>query len=190
MDILSIVIIGTGLAMDCFAVSISKGIRVKKHVFWLTFRMAFLFGLFQAMMPLIGYLAGASFVVYMKNIDHWIAFGLLTLIGGKMIFEGYKPIDPDSDKVVYPFAWASILSLALATSIDAFATGIVFVPYPHLIWRAILIIGIISFIFTFLGVYIGVHFGKRFHLKVEMIGGFILVGIGFKILIDHLFNLG
>jgi putative Mn2+ efflux pump MntP len=188
MDILSIIIIGIGLAMDCFAVSISKGMHAKKHYFWLTFRMALLFGLFQATMPLIGYFAGSGFAEYMKSFDHWVAFGLLILIGGKMAIEGYKPIDPDSDKTVNPFKWSSLLSLALATSIDAFATGIVFIPYTNLIWTAITIIGITSFLFTFIGMYIGVHFGKRFHVKVEMIGGFILIGIGLKILIDHLMN--
>ncbi|MDP4238891.1 MAG: manganese efflux pump MntP family protein [Bacteroidota bacterium] len=188
MDILSIIIIGIGLAMDCFAVSISKGIHAKRYFFWLTFRMAFLFGLFQAIMPLIGYFAGAGFAEYVKSIDHWLAFGLLSLIGGKMIVEGFKPIDPDSDKTVNPFSWTSILSLSLATSIDAFATGIVFIPFPTVIWRAVAIIGLISFIFTFIGMFIGVHFGKRFHLKVEMFGGFILIGIGLKILIEHLIN--
>lgn len=187
MDILSIIIIGIGLSMDCFAVSISKGIHSKKHLFWLTFRMAVLFGLFQALMPLIGYGLGAGYAVYMKSIDHWVAFSLLTLIGGKMVIEGFKTIDPDSDKVVNPFAWVSLLSLALATSIDAFATGIVFIPYHGVIWKAVPIIGLTSFLFTFLGMYIGVHFGKRFHIKVEMIGGFILIGIGLKILIEHLY---
>ena len=174
--------------MDCFAVSISKGIHAKKHYVWLTLRMAILFGLFQAIMPLIGYTLGVGYAAYMKSVDHWVAFGLLSIIGGKMIIEGFKNIDPDSDKVVNPFAWTSLLSLALATSIDAFATGIVFVPFPGIIWKAIFVIGIISFIFTFLGMYIGVHFGKRFHIKVEMIGGFILIAIGLKILIEHLIN--
>jgi putative Mn2+ efflux pump MntP len=188
MDVLSIIIIGIGLAMDCFAVSISKGIHAKEHYFWMTFRMAFLFVLFQALMPLIGYELGSGYAIYMKSIDHWIAFGLLTLIGGKMVVEGFKPTDADSEKAINPFAWVSLLSLALATSIDAFATGIVFVPFPGLIWKAVAIIGIVSFIFTFFGVFIGVHFGKRFHLKVEMIGGIILIGIGLKILIEHLIN--
>lgn len=190
MDILSIIIIGTGLAMDCFAVSISKGIHAKKHFFWLTFRMAVLFGLFQAIMPLIGYFAGAGFTVYIKSIDHWVAFVLLSLVGGKMIIEGYRPVDPDYDKVINHFNWTSLLSLALATSIDAFATGIIFVSFPDLIWKAVTIIGLISFVFTFIGVFIGVHFGKRFHVKVEMIGGFILIGIAIKILIEHLFFQG
>lgn len=188
MDVLSLIIIGIGLAMDCFAVSISKGIHVREHYFWMTFRMAFLFGLFQAVMPLIGYELGAGYAVYMKSIDHWIAFGLLSLIGGKMLIEGSKPINADSGKVINHFAWTSLLSLALATSIDAFATGIVFVPFPGLIWKAVAIIGTISFIFTFFGMFIGVRFGKQFHLKVEMIGGIILIGIGLKILIEHLIN--
>ena len=186
MDYLSIIIIGIGLSMDCFAVSISKGIHAKKLFFWLTFRMALLFGLSQAIMPLIGYQLGAGYAGYMKSVDHWVAFGLLSLIGGKMVIEGFKNSDPETDKTSNPFAWASLLSLSLATSIDAFATGIVFIPYHALIWKAIAIIGLTSFIFTFFGMYIGVHFGKRFHIKVEMIGGFILIGIGLKILIEHL----
>jgi putative Mn2+ efflux pump MntP len=188
MDILSIILIGIGLAMDCFTVAISKGIHTQKHFFWLTFRMAFLFGIFQAIMPLIGYVVGSGYAAYMRSIDHWVAFGLLSLIGGKMIFESLKTIDAESEKVTNPFAWASLLSLALATSIDAFATGIIFVPFPGIIWSAIIIIGLISFLFTFLGMYIGVHFGKQFHLNMEMIGGFILIGIGLKILIEHLIN--
>ena len=187
MDILSIIIIGIGLAMDCFAVSVSKGICAKKLFFWLTFRMALLFGLFQAAMPLIGYAAGASFAKQMISFDHWLAFGLLTLIGGKMVVEGFKTPNPENSKVSNPFKWISLLSLGFATSIDALATGIVFVPYPGLIWKAVAIIGFISFLFTFIGMYIGVHFGKRFHVKVEAIGGFILIGIGLKILIEHLY---
>ena len=187
MDILSIIIIGIGLAMDCFAVSISKGICAKKFFFWHTLRMALLFGMFQAVMPLIGYSAGVSFAHQMQSFDHWLAFILLAAIGGKMIFEGLKPHDPDC-VTPNPFKWASLLPLALATRIDALATGIVFIPYQSIIWKAISIIGSISFIFTFVGMYIGIHFGKRFHLKVEIYGGIILIGIGLKILIEHLIS--
>ena len=188
MDILSIIIIAIGLAMDCFAVSISKGIHVQKFYWGMTLRMAVLFGLFQALMPLIGYLFGIGFAGYMKAFDHWIAFGLLTLIGGKMVIEGLKLHDPDSDETPNPFKWSLLLSLALATSIDALATGIVFIHYSNLICIAISIIGLVSFIFTFAGMYIGVHFGKRFHIKVESWGGVILIGIGLKILIEHLIS--
>ena len=186
MDLLSIIIIGIGLAMDCFAVSITKGICAKKHAFWLTLRMAFLFGIFQGLMPLLGYSVGLIYAEQMKNFDHWVAFGLLVLIGAKMVIEGLSTPDPDCCKVKNPFKWATLLSLALATSIDALATGIVFIPYPGYIWTAIAIIGGISFLFTIIGMYIGVHFGKRFHIKVEAIGGFLLIGMGIKILIEHL----
>ncbi len=150
--------------------------------------MALLFGLFQAVMPLIGYAAGISFVKLMTSYDHWLAFGLLSIIGVKMVVEGLKTVDPESNKVSNPFNWISLISLAFATSIDALATGIVFVPYPELILKAVAIIGCISFGFTFIGMYIGVHFGKRFHVKVEVIGGIILIGIGLKILIEHLYS--
>ncbi|OIP83347.1 MAG: hypothetical protein AUK44_05440 [Porphyromonadaceae bacterium CG2_30_38_12] len=186
MDIFSILIIGIGLAMDCFAVSISKGICAKKLFFWHTLRMALLFGLFQALMPLAGYSLGVTFAHQMESFDHWLAFILLALIGGKMIYEGVKPYNPDC-ATPNPFKWASLLSLALATSIDAFATGIIFIPYHNIIGKAILIIGLTSFVFTFFGMYLGIRFGKKFHIKVEIWGGAILIAIGFKILIEHLY---
>ncbi len=188
MDILSIIIIGIGLAMDCFAVAVSKGVCAKKFFFWHTLRMALLFGLFQAIMPLIGYLVGVSFAQQMESFDHWLAFILLTLIGAKMVLEGLKPHDPDCVQTKNPFKINSLIALAFATSIDALATGIVFIPYGNLIWIAIAIIGGISFSFTFIGMFIGIHFGKRFHLKVEIIGGLILFLIGLKILVEHLTN--
>jgi len=174
--------------MDCFAVAISKGICIKKFPFWLTFRMAFMFGLFQAVMPLIGYAASIGFAKQIISIDHWLAFTLLSLIGGKMVIEGIKSQDPDCSIEKNPFKWINLFSLAFATSIDAFATGIVFIPYPSIIWKAVILIGLTSLVFTFLGIYIGIHFGRRFHLKVEVIGGIILIGIGIKILIEHLLS--
>ena len=186
MDFLSIVILSIGLAMDCFAVSVSKGICVKQFYFGLTLRMALLFGLFQAVMPLIGFFAGISFTRQIETFDHWLAFVFLLLIGGKMIIEGLKAHDPDCDTTANPFKWTTLITLAFATSIDALATGIVFVSCPEMIWKAIVIIGLSSFSFTFIGMYIGIHFGRRFHLKVEVIGGVILIGIGLKILIEHL----
>lgn len=186
MDILSIIIIGIGLAMDCFAVSVSKGVCAKKFFFWHTFRMAFLFGLFQSVMPLIGFFAGGSFLKQIKDYDHWIAFILLSAIGIKMIYEGVIQKDPDCVTTPNPFKLKSLLVLALATSIDALATGIVFISFPDIIWIAVILIGGISFLFTFIGMYIGIHFGKRFHINVELLGGLILIGIGTKILIEHL----
>ena len=186
MDFLSIVILSIGLAMDCFAVSVSKGICAKQFHFGLVFRMALLFGFFQALMPLLGFLAGSNFTHQIETFDHWLAFALLLLIGGKMIIEGLKTQDPECNAIVNPFKWSTLITLAFATSIDALATGIVFVSYPEMIWKAILIIGISSFGFSFIGMYIGIHFGRRFHLKVEVIGGIILIGIGLRILLEHL----
>lgn len=191
MDILSIVLIAIGLAMDCFAVSISKGICTKKFYLSHTLRMALLFGLFQGLMPLIGYYVSSMFAEQIKRVDHWIAFILLGFIGIRMIIEAFKeggnPSCEESESVNKHFKWQGLFSLAIATSIDALATGVIFAPFPELIWIAVGIIALTSFIFSIAGVYIGVHFGKRFHFKVEAIGGVILMLIGLKILVEHLF---
>ncbi len=186
MDLLSIIIIGIGLAMDCLAVSISKGMCLKKFKWKKTLRMAFMFGLFQGLMPLIGFLAGVSFAKYIQNFDHWIAFVFLGLIGSKMFFEGLKPVDPQCETTSNPFKWKILFALAVATSIDALATGIIFITFPHLVIHAVLIIGILSFIFSIFGVLIGFRFKNQFKFNVEIIGGIILIGIGTKILIEHL----
>ncbi len=186
MDIVSIIIIGIGLAMDCFAVSVSKGMCLKKLKWKKGFRMAFLFGLFQGAMPLIGFFGGLSFARVMNAFDHWIAFGLLGLIGGKMFIEGLKPIDPHCESKSNPFKWRTLITLAFATSIDALATGIVFVSFPDRIWFAISTFGFISFLFSLIGLGVGFHFKRTFKFNVEILGGIILVGIGTKILIEHL----
>lgn len=188
MDFLSIIIIGTGLAMDCFAVSIGKGMCLKKIKWKKAFRMAFLFGFFQAFMPLIGYFGGLSFAKFINTFDHWIAFILLGFIGIKMFIEGLKPIDPHCEVKSSPFKWKVLFTLSIATSIDALATGIVFVPYPDKIWVAISTIGSISLIFSIIGLNLGFHFKRKFKFNVEIIGGIILFGIGLKILIEHLTN--
>ena len=189
MNILSIVFIAMGLAMDCFAISISKGICTGKFYFRYAFRIALLFGLFQGLMPLIGYFVANNFAEQITRFDHWIAFVLLGFIGTKMIVEAFKKKEEcdEHESIKKHFQWKILLSLAVATSIDALATGIIFVPFPELIWVAVIIIAVASFIFSFAGVIIGVRFGKRFHLKVEALGGIILIIIGLKILIEHLF---
>lgn len=186
MDFISILIISIGLAMDCFAVSISKGICAGKFFLVNTFKMAILFGFFQGLMPLIGFYAGKTFIHELSSYDHWVAFALLGIIGGKMLIEGLKPVDPNCEITPNPFKFKTLISLAFATSIDALATGIVFVPFPDMIFYAVTIIGIVSFLFTFLGMAIGIHFGRRFKFNVEILGGIILIGIGTKILIEHL----
>jgi len=189
MDILSIIIIGIGLAMDCFAVSISKGICLKKFKLKKALRMAMLFGLFQGIMPLIGYFAGFSFAKIISDYDHWIAFVLLVGIGLKMFIEGLKPIDPQCEVKINPFKWKLLFTLAIATSIDALAMGIVFVPFPDKIAFAIVTIGIISFLFSIFGVFLGVNFRNRIKINAGLPGGIILMAIGLKILLEHLFNL-
>ncbi len=188
MDILSIIIIGIGLAMDCFAVSISKGMCVKKIKWKKVFRMAFLFGLFQAFMPMIGFFGGLAFSKFINTFDHWVAFGLLGIIGAKMFIEGLKPIDPHCELTPNPYKWKILLTLAFATSIDALATGIVFVPFHDVFWIAITCIGIISFLFSVTGQLLGYYFKSKLKLNFEIIGGIILIGIGTRILITHLMN--
>lgn len=189
MDLISIIIIGIGLSMDCFAVSISKGVCLKKFKFKRVFRMAALFGLFQAIMPLIGYFLGFSFAQDIKDYDHWIAFFLLGFIGLKMFLEGLKPVNFTCETTQNPFRWKLLLTLSVATSIDAMATGIVFVTFPTQIALAVLIIGFISFLFSIFGVYLGIRFRHRIKINPELAGGIILIAIGIKILIEHLFYL-
>ena len=188
MNLSTIIIIGIGLAMDCFAVSTSKGICAKKFKWKYAFRMALLFGFFQGMMPLISFSAGYSYASDIRAFDHWIAFGLLALIGIKMLYEGFtQPVDPDCRLVKHPFRWKTLITLAFATSIDALATGVIFISQPEYIWQAVGLIGIISFIFSIFGFWLGVRFRKRFNFNVEVLGGLILIGIGIKILLEHLY---
>lgn len=190
MDIISIILLAVGLAMDCLAVSVSKGICAKRFYVGYALRMAFLFGLFQGLMPLAGYAVSSLFAEQIKAVDHWVAFLLLGFIGGRMIVETYRhtddcPVDGEMPAQRH-YAWSALLPLAFATSIDALATGVVFVPFKEWLVTAVLIIGLVSFLFSFAGTYIGVCFGRRFHFKVELVGGVILVLIGLKILLEHL----
>ena len=193
MDFISIILIAIALAMDCFVVATSTGITVRKFYPWNTFKMSLTFGIFQGGMALIGYFAGISFANTISKYDHWIAFALLLFIGGKMIIESFSEKKEENKEVgttvdiSKQFSWKTIILLAIATSIDALATGIIFVPFPEFIVKAIVVIGFASFLFPFIGMLIGVSFGKRFNLNVNLIGGLILIGIGTKILIEHLF---
>jgi len=186
MDLLNIFFISVGLAMDCFAVSVGKGICAKKFKWKYVFRIAFLFGLFQGVMPLISFFAGSGFSNIIKDYDHWIAFILLLIIGLKMLIEGFKPINPDCERDKHPFRWKNLIILSIATSIDALATGVIFIPFPQQIWLVTGLIGITSFLFSFAGVLIGLKFHRHMKFNVEILGGVILIGIGTKILVEHL----
>ena len=182
MHIAEILIIAVGVSMDAFAVSICKGLSVQtlrpKHAA-LT---ALWFGGFQALMPLVGYFLGVSFADFVSSIDHWIAFILLGIIGGNMIKESFSK---DGCEHSPDFSANAMFPLAVATSIDALAIGVSLAFLRVDIWSAVLIIGLITGAFSAAGVCLGKFFGCRFKSRAEFVGGFILVAMGLKILLEH-----
>ena len=172
MNLYEIILISIGLAMDAFAVSICKGLSMKKINWKSTIIIAIYFGLFQAIMPVFGYLLGSSFSVIVQKLDHWIAFILLAIIGGNMIKESK---DDEAEKRNDKVDFKTMILLAIATSIDALAVGITFAFFKVNIVVSITIIGIITFILSFIGVIIGNKFGDKFQNKAEFIGGMILI---------------
>jgi putative Mn2+ efflux pump MntP len=180
MNIVTICLIAVSLAMDAFAVSISCGIGVDR----VKFTNALLIGSFQAFMPIIGWYCGVYIEQYMSAVDHWIAFGLLCLVGGRMIYEAFKKYK--ESKVFDPGKISVLLLLAFATSIDAFAVGLSLALLKVNILVPVIIIGSVTFALSYGGVYLGNRIGTLFGKKIEALGGLILIGIGVKILIDHL----
>lgn len=185
MNLSTIIIIALGLSMDAFAVSIASGVTLKRFKVGPALRVALFFGGFQALMPVLGWLAGSTFQQYIAAFDHWVAFGLLTFIGGKMIYESFL-IEKTEDNCD-PNNLTTIFILAIATSIDALAVGLSFSVLQVQIIQPVIIIGIVTFLLSLLGVYIGGRFGSLFEKKIEFIGGIILIGIGLRILIEHLY---
>ena len=184
MSTLTIIFIAVALAMDCFAVSVANGIALKRVKILPIFKIALLFGLFQGIMPLLGWLAGIGFQSFIEKWDHWIALIILTLLGLKMIHEGLSE-KKEATCCYVERGWKSLILIAIATSIDALATGIVFVPFPEIVLKAVIIIGAVSFLFSVLGNFTGLFLGKKFNLRVEILGGLVLIGIGVKIFIEH-----
>ncbi len=193
MGIVDIIFLAIGLAMDCFAVATTKGISTGKGYLGKGVIMALLFGLFQGSMPLLGYFAGSIFSEQITKIDHWIALILLCFIGGKMIWDSVKEdkaihvtnADTNTPKQI-DFSLPTMIGLAIATSIDALATGIIFVPTPEIIWLAVGIIALVSFIFAFVGYLLGSLLGERCKFDVNILGGLILIGMGIKIFMEHM----
>ncbi len=183
MGVLEILLLGIGLAMDAFAVSICKGLSMKKMNWKNAIIIALYFGGFQALMPMIGYFLGTTFESLVTTFDHWIAFVLLSVIGGNMIKESF---DKEEEKKNDDVDFKTMIVLALATSIDALAVGITFAFLDVNLLLAISIIGIITFIISILGVKVGNKFGDRYQNKAELVGGIILVVLGIKILLEHL----
>lgn len=187
MGLIELLLIGVGLSMDAFAVSVCKGLNMQKVNKKHCFVIALFFGGFQAFMPLLGWALGRQFERYITSIDHWIAFLLLAFLGGKMIVEALKEEDEEINKrdCRLDLDLKELFLLAIATSIDALAVGITFAFLEVAILPAIIIIGITTVLLSVLGVYIGNIFGSRYKRKAELCGGVILVLLGLKILLEH-----
>lgn len=184
MQLFQIVFIALGLAADAFAVSVSSGAIIEKLRLRHALRIAFFFGAFQAIMPWIGWKIGRLASDLIRAMDHWLAFVILSFIGGKMIYESFLLKEEEED-AINPLSITVLLSLAIATSIDALAVGVTFSFLDLSIYEPVLIIGAITFILSLAGTYIGKFFGHIFENRIEMAGGIILIGIGCKILIEH-----
>ena len=187
MGILEIVLIAVSLAMDAFAVSVCKGLSMKKMSWKKAIIVGLYFGVFQAFMPLIGFLLGISFESFVNQIDHWIAFILLSLIGINMLKEAFSKKEEECDDNI---GFKTMLVLAIATSIDALAVGITFAFLRVNIVFAVLVIGILTFLISLIGVKIGNKFGDKYEKKAEIAGGIILILMGLKILLEHLGIIG
>jgi putative Mn2+ efflux pump MntP len=174
------------LAMDAFAVSLAAGAVLRPLTFRPCFRLAFHFGLFQAIMPVIGWLAGLTVHAFVAAWSHWIAFGLLAYIGGRMIYEALKSGKEDA-RPADPSRGLTMVVLAVATSIDALAVGLTLAMLDVVIWMPSLVIGLVASAFTILGLFLGARAGRHWGRRVEVAGGAILVGIGLKILLTALF---
>lgn len=182
MSILDLLITAVALSMDAFAVAISKGLSVSRVKPGHCLVTGAYFGGFQALMPLLGWLLASTFAVYITAFDHWIAFILLALIGANMVRESFGK----EEQLDASFGFRAMLSLAVATSIDALATGVSFAVTGTNIWSAIAMIGATTFVFSAVGVKIGHIFGAKYKSKAEFIGGLILILMGIKILVEHL----
>jgi len=185
MALLELLLIALGLSMDAFAVSLCKGMSMRKRSPHRSAVIALFFGGFQAAMPLIGWFLGKQFERYITAVDHWIAFGLLVFIGGKMIYEVFrKDTCPQKDEDALRIR--GLLLLAVATSIDALAVGITFAFLQVSIIPAVSLVGVVTFVLSYIGVFIGHTFGAKLKTKAELAGGLVLILIGTKILLKHL----
>lgn len=198
MDIISVLFIAVALAMDAFSVSITSGMVLKKVKVSASSKIGLFFGVFQFVMPCIGYFLGSAFASLITSFDHWIAFILLGFIGGKMLYEAIKDDEKEEENIKNPLDNKLLTMLAIATSIDALAVGVTFatmgmqVVSPCTFSQLALlqsagIIGVVAFLISVIGVRIGGKCGNLFGNKAEILGGIVLIGIGVKILIEHLF---
>lgn len=191
MNLIDIFLLAVALAMDCFAVSIVSGVMVRRWLWRVSLSMGVLFGVFQALMPFLGWLGMKYFSQYISSFDHWIAFALLAFVGGKMVKESFEP---EEERTFNPCRLRTQLMLAVATSIDALAVGITFActgftQLPQLC-LPLFVIGIVSTLLSLIGYSLGLSFGRIIEkrLRPELVGGIILIGIGIKVLVSHLFT--
>lgn len=184
MDIITTVLIAFGLAADAFAVSITSGIKIKRLRIKNALMIATFFGFFQAIMPLVGWLVGRGLKGLISEVDHWVAFGLLGFVGCRMIYESIH--SGTTRKELNPLNVYVLLTLSVATSIDALVVGISFAFLQKYIATLVISIGLVTFILSFIGVFVGNLFENWFNNKIEIMGGLILIYIGAKILLDHL----
>ena len=184
MDFITIFLIALGLSMDAVAVAVSLGLTIKSLKIHNGFIIGIFFGVFQAIMPVVGWAAGRELKEFIMGVDHWIAFGLLTIIGMKMIYEALRAKEMEDE--VKTLGMHLLFMLSIATSIDALAIGVSFGMLNISIITPVLIIGGVTFILSFLAVGFGKHFGRFFRRRVEIFGGIILIGIGVKILLEHI----
>jgi putative Mn2+ efflux pump MntP len=188
VQLLTVIFIAIGLAMDAFAVSIATGAGFRQLHIRHALRMAVFFGAFQAVMPVLGWLAGLSFEAAIEAYDHWVAFAILTAIGLKMLYEAVKIEQAENPS--NPANLAILLTLSVATSVDALAVGITLSLITTSIAAAVVIIGLVTFGLSFFGCVVGKRIGHLFENKIEVVGGCILIAIGVKILVAHLIARG
>lgn len=194
MGLVEVFLIGVGLSMDAFAVSVCKGLGMKRLEKGQLLVIAFFFGVFQAAMPLVGWFLGRQFESYITAVDHWIAFALLFVIGGKMLWEAFHGEGEECAECTggdsSDLDLKELTMLAVATSIDALAVGITFAFLGVDIITSVLVIGVTTFVLSGIGVVLGHQFGSRFEKPATILGGVVLVLIGFKILFEHLGLIG
>ena len=191
MGIGELLFLALGLSMDAFAVSVCKGLCVKKATIKEGAICGAWFGGFQALMPLLGFFLGTLFAAAIQNVDHWVAFGLLVIIGISLLKEAFEKEEVVCDVNSADFSFKTMFVMAVATSIDALAVGISLAMAGNVnIWLAVALIGVITFVMSVMGVKIGNVFGSRFEKKAQFAGGAILIILGIKILLEHLGVLG
>lgn len=182
--IFTVLLIALGVSADAFAVALGKGLHMTRFNGRRAFAIAFTFGAFQAVMPLIGWFLGTRFAPYITEFDHWVAFGLLAIIGGRMIWEAFHSHDDDVDKDT--FSVRELLLLGFATSIDALVVGVSLAFMAVSIPATIALIGLVTFACSYVGVWIGRRIGAKVGTPAEVLGGVILIGIGTQTLLEHL----